>query len=164
MCQNRIHYLKKCNPVLVGALCEVKRRMCPRTWDEINIAGKNIWQMSQPMEGLGHRIFFTKYVSFLCYSYIDWTDLLTPAALLWRHNGWDGVWNHQPHDCLRNRLFGRRSKKTSKFRVTGLCAGNSPVTDEFPAHMASNAKKISIWWRHHVYHMTKLTLKTWFER
>ena len=28
---------------------------------------------------------------------------------------------------LLNRLFGCRSKKTSKLRVTGLCAGNSPV-------------------------------------
>ena len=27
----------------------------------------------------------------------------------------------------------RRSKKTSKLSVTGLCAGNSPVTGEFPA-------------------------------
>ena len=27
----------------------------------------------------------------------------------------------------------RRSKKKSKLRVTGLCAGNSPVTGEFPA-------------------------------
>ena len=28
--------------------------------------------------------------------------------------------------------------------------GNPPVTDEFPAQMASNAKNVSIWWRHHV--------------
>ena len=41
-----------------------------------------------------------------------------------------------------------RSKKTSKLRATGLCAGNSPVTGEFPAQMASNAD-VSIWWRHH---------------
>ena len=34
---------------------------------------------------------------------------------------------------LLNRLFRRRSKKTSKLRVTGLCAGNSPITGEFPA-------------------------------
>ena len=47
-------------------------------------------------------------------------------SLQWRHNGRDGVSNHQPHDCLLNRLFRRRSKKTSKLRVTGLCAGNSP--------------------------------------
>ena len=41
------------------------------------------------------------------------------------------------------------SKKTSKLRVTGLCAGNSPVTGEFPAQMASDAENVSIWWRHH---------------
>ena len=70
-------------------------------------------------------------------------------ALRWRHNGCDGVSNHQPHDCLLNRLFGWRSKKTSKLRVTGLCAGNSPGTGEFPAQMASNAENVSIWWRHH---------------
>ena len=72
------------------------------------------------------------------------------VALRWRHNEWDGVSNHQPHDCLFDRLSGRRSKKTSKPRVTGLCAGNSPGTGEFPAQMASNAETVSIWWRHHV--------------
>ena len=46
-------------------------------------------------------------------------------------------------------LFRRRSKKTSKLRVTGLYAGNSPVTGEFPSQMASNAGNVSIWWRHH---------------
>ena len=30
-----------------------------------------------------------------------------------------------------------------------LCAGKSPVTDEFPAERASNAENVSIWWRHH---------------
>ena len=48
------------------------------------------------------------------------------CTLQWRHNGYDSVSNHQPHDCLPNRLFRRRSKKTTKLRVTGLCAGNSP--------------------------------------
>ena len=65
------------------------------------------------------------------------------------HNGHDSVSNHQPHDCLLSRLFRCRSKKTSKLRVTGLCAGNSPETGEFPAQMASNAENVSIWWRHH---------------
>ena len=51
-----------------------------------------------------------------------------------------------------NRLFRRRSKKTSKLRVTGLCAGNLPGTDEFPAQMTSNVEKVSIWWRHHEMH------------
>ena len=49
-----------------------------------------------------------------------------PISLQWRHNDNDGVSNHQPHGCLLNRLFRRRWKKTSKLRVTGLCAGNSP--------------------------------------
>ena len=44
--------------------------------------------------------------------------------------------------------------KKSKFRVTGLCVGNSPVTDEFPAQMARNAENVSIWWRHHVISLT----------
>ena len=48
------------------------------------------------------------------------------ASLHWRHNRHDGVSNHQPHDCLLNHLFRRRSKKTSKLRVTGLCVGNLP--------------------------------------
>ena len=71
--------------------------------------------------------------------------------LQWRHNGRDSVSNHQPHDCLLKRLFRCRSRKTSKLRVTGLCAGNSPVTGEFPAQMASNAENVSIWCRHHAY-------------
>ena len=48
------------------------------------------------------------------------------SPLRWRHDGHDGVSNHQPHHCLLNRLFECTSKKTSKLRVTGLCAGNSP--------------------------------------
>ena len=39
-------------------------------------------------------------------------------SLRWRHNGRDRVSNHQPYDCFINRLFRRRSKKTSKLRVT----------------------------------------------
>ena len=69
--------------------------------------------------------------------------------LHWRHNGRDGVSNHQPHHCLLNRLFRPRSRKTSKLHVTGLCAGNSPVTGEFPAQMASSGEDVSIRWRHH---------------
>ena len=69
--------------------------------------------------------------------------------LQWRHNERDCDSNHQPHDCLLNRLFRRRSKKISKLRVTGLWVGNSPGTGEFPAQMASNAENVSIWWRHY---------------
>ena len=74
---------------------------------------------------------------------------LSMCALQWHHNELDGVSNHQPCHCFLSHLFGRRSKKTSKLRVTGLCVGNSPGTGEFPAQMASNAENVSIWWCHH---------------
>ena len=77
--------------------------------------------------------------------WIPWTN----EILQWRHNGRDGVLNYQSHHCLLNRLFWRGWKKARKIRVTGLCAGNSMVTGEFPAQMASNAENASIWWRHH---------------
>ena len=66
--------------------------------------------------------------------------------LQWRHSDHDCVSNHQPRGCLLNSLFRRRSKKTSKLRVTGLCVGR---TGEFPAQRASYAENLSIWWRHH---------------
>ena len=73
---------------------------------------------------------------------------LISYSLQWRHNGRDSVSNHQPHDCFLNRLFRHISKKTSKLRVTGLCAGNSPEVGEFPAQMASNAENVSIGCHH----------------
>ena len=92
----------------------------------------------------------------LTHQYVEYAiDLLmisfiqTGKPLRWRHNGHDSISNHQPHDCLLNRLFRRRSKKTSKLHITGLCAGNSPGTGDFPAQMASNAENVSIWWHHH---------------
>ena len=41
-------------------------------------------------------------------------------SLQWRHNGHNSVSNHQPHNCLLNRLFRRRSTKISKLRVTAF--------------------------------------------
>ena len=52
---------------------------------------------------------------------------VTYVPLRWRHNGHVGVSNHQLHDCLHNCSFRRRSKKTSKFRVNGLCIHRWPV-------------------------------------
>ena len=75
--------------------------------------------------------------------------LQTQQALQWRHNGRDGVSNHQHLGYLLNHLFIRRPKKISKLRVTGLCEGNSLVTGKFPAQRASGAKSVSIGWLHH---------------
>ena len=73
------------------------------------------------------------------------------TTLHWRNNEREGVSNHQSHDCLLNCLFKLISKKISKLRVNGLCAGNSPVTGEFHAQRASNVENVSIWWHHHEY-------------
>ena len=67
-----------------------------------------------------HRVWcLVPFISVLLIWHIAYT-------LHWRHNDHNGVSNHQPHGCLLNGLFRRRSKKTSKLRVTGFCVGNSP--------------------------------------
>ena len=43
------------------------------------------------------------------------------VPLQWRHNERDGVSNHQPYDCLHNRL--RPKQKKSKLRTTGFLRG-----------------------------------------
>ena len=81
-----------------------------------------------------HTKIFVRYVlSSVCLTLSQFSQLFRNSVswdvfytLHWRHNEHDGVSNHQPHGCLLNRLFRRRSKKTSKLRVTGLCVGNSP--------------------------------------
>ena len=85
-------------------------------------------------------------------------------SLLWHHDGRDGVSNQQPHDRLLklNCLFRRRSKYTSKLRVTGRCAGNSPVTSELPEQTVDNTASVSIWWRHkNIERHTAHTIVSW---
>ena len=101
-----------------------------------------------------------------------WPQMFTTASVIitlqWRHNGRDGVSNHHLDYCLLNNLFRRRSKKTSKLRVTVLCAWNSPVTGEFSAQMVSNAENVTIWWRHHefrpLWHGAMYINKRWVGR
>ena len=100
------------------------------------------------------RVFVCLYVYIYMHGYVIASEVgafrIHDFSFQWRHNESDCVSNYQPHDCLLSRLFRRRSKKTPKLHVTGLCAGNSPGTGEFPAQMASNAENVSIWWRHHI--------------
>ena len=77
------------------------------------------------------------------------------TPLQWRHNDHDGISNHQPHGCLLNRLIRRRSKKTSKLRITGLCRihrwpVNSPHKGPGPCItnvFATRRKNFSQWHR-----------------
>ena len=84
------------------------------------------------------------------------SNIYIPIFITWRHYERDSVSNHRRLDYLLNRPTRRRSNKTSKLRVTGLCERNSPVTGEFPigefpTQMAINMENVSIWWRHHAY-------------
>ena len=44
-------------------------------------------------------------------------------TLQWRHNGCNSFSDHQPHDCLLNHLFRRRSKKISKLHALAFVWG-----------------------------------------
>ena len=48
-------------------------------------------------------------------------------------------------NCLLNRLLRRKWTQTLKLRVTGLFAGNSPVTVEFLTQKTSHTENGSIW-------------------
>ena len=63
-------------------------------------------------------------------------------ALQWRRNERDNVSNHQPRDCLLNRLSGADQRKIKVPPVTGLRAGNLPVTGEFLAPGPVTPKKL----------------------
>ena len=92
----------------------------------------------------GRRQCWPSSLTYINPQYIKQGYSQNPTALQWRHNGRDGVSNLQPHHCLLNRLFRRRSKKAPKLCVTGLSEGNCPVAGGFRAQMTSNAKNVSI--------------------
>ena len=80
----------------------------------------------------------------------------TLTKLQWRHNEHDGVSNHQPHDCLFNRLLKAHPKEDIKaprhWTLWGELTGDRwrgihrwPVNS--PHKRASNAD----WWRHHTF-------------
>ena len=84
----------------------------------------------------------------------------TISPLRWRHNDHDGVSNHQPHGCLLNRLFRRRSKKTSKRSITGLCVGNSPgwVNNREAGDFRRHRAQYDVILMNYFWHLTK----TWY--
>ena len=101
-----------------------------------------------------------------CFRLPDWWSnsmhwmgrlFLVIFSLQWRHNEPDGVSNHQFHDCLLNRLFRRRSKKTSKLRVTAFVRGihrwpvNSPTKGQWRGKCF-----VIMWW------FTLIPFASWF--
>ena len=85
-------------------------------WDAI------LWRhcnVKSTYTGVSFTLFNGLVLSRFVSSFMPWV-----RWLIWIKH--DSVSNHQPNHCLLNRSFRRKSKKTSKLRVTGLCVGNSP--------------------------------------
>ena len=59
-------------------------------------------------------------------------------ALHWRHNGHDGVSNHQPHAVFYSTVYSDADLRKHQSSAS------------LPAQRASNTENVSIWWRHHV--------------
>ena len=74
--------------------------------------------------------------------------IMITLPLQWRHER-EGVSNHGRLDCLLNRLSGADERNHQSSASLAFVGGNSPVTGEFPAQRASDAEKVSIWWRYH---------------
>ena len=113
------------------------------------------WARCWPMFWMTYDVTDDLWIQYVWFHYIKRMSdicllLYTKSSTLqWRHNERRRVSNHQFLECLLNRLFRRRSKKTPKFSVNGLCEGNLPMTGEFLAQRARYAENISICWRHH---------------
>ena len=77
---------------------------------------------------------------------VDWF-ITVFAPLQWRYNGRDSVSNHQPNDfysTVNSDANLRKHQGSASLPLCGEFTGD-------PAQMASNAEKVSIWWRHHGY-------------
>ena len=61
----------------------------------------------------------------------------------------DVIMGAMASQITRRKYSGTDQRKHQSSALLALCAGNSPVTGEFPAQRASNAENVSIRWRHH---------------
>ena len=116
--------------------------------DQVILLPTNCWSCHEQNDicDTKHMVWWAFNPNQLKFHYTHIYVCYTGDSLQRRNNERDGVSNHQPHDCLLNRLFRENIKAP---RHWPLC-GNSPVTGEFPSQRASNAENFSIWWRHHL--------------
>ena len=86
------------------------------------------------------------------------------GSLQWHHNGRDIVSNHQPHHpTVYSTVYSDadQRKHQSSASLAFVREIHRGPTDEFPTEMASNAENVSIWWRHHVFFVIAMGIKTW---
>ena len=111
--------------------------LCYLGSDQVQCSPSNIHTIVMYLVISDYLIVCCRYVWIIC--------LWSSGSLQWRHHKRGSVSSHPPGDCLLKLLFRRRSKKTPKLRITGLCEGNSPVTGEFPLQRVSYVESVSTW-------------------
>ena len=158
LCNGNLHTWKfhiyiETGPALGMFGCDDYMFVLRRWWRWRHLYGNVMWYITvwqfetrnKSCRGRSQVLLILSLASLNCSAtYVFYSSIAMLTSLQWRHNGCDSVSNPQPHHCLLNRIFRHRSNKTSKLRVTGLCAGKSPGTGEFPAQMTSNAENVSI--------------------
>ena len=100
-----------CVPPVFSTVCSgADQRKCQSSASLAFARGIHRWPTNSPHRGLVMRKMFP-------FDDVTMSDVLRPkqdGTLQSRHNGHLGVSTHQPHHCLLNRLFWRRSKKNIK--------------------------------------------------
>ena len=104
------------------------------SYDKVSITVKSIWMLIF-VTFFSHIIQFCRKFQFPLMIYFPlvenvrrmWLQNLHMSLWLvllqWHHNGCNGGPNHRCLDCWFSHLFRRKSKKTSKLRITDLCRG-----------------------------------------
>ena len=80
-------------------------------WDNYTIIHYYTWADEKTLNDMGKSMIGTEKLLKQSKAQHNRIRISRNVALQWRHKGRDSVWNHQPHGCLLNRLFRRRSKK-----------------------------------------------------
>ena len=113
----------KCNSIVCPTTCSEQRQRNIKAPYYCSFVGRI------------HQLEFPRYARYAERLSMSWLHIvfhqLAPKGitqctpiLQWRRNERHGVSNHGRLDCLFNYLFRHTSKKTSKFRLTGLCEGH----------------------------------------
>ena len=118
---------RQCNELTVNVTHYPGNQVCPK----MKVASHCVWNQRQ-LGCLLDSLFKQQNMK----APHDWPFA---GTLQRRHNERDGVSNHQPHECLLNRLF----KAHMKQNIKAPRHWPSPVTGEFPAQRASTAENVS---------------------
>ena len=139
----------------------------PHKWPVTRKNASIWWRHHVPFrsdsEGISQR------VALVTCQFLSYITMCNKMPLLWRHNEHDGVSNHQPYDCLLNRLFRQRKHQSSaplafvwaihRWPVNSPHKG--PITRKmFPFDDVIMIRSKSDWLLTYIYCVTVITITT----